>query len=279
MKSLDKFIKSFGLATGIGSVLGAGSLFVVYDIMEKQNEKKSEGLNLVWKGAHLSKGNHRVVITDQFWKAYIPNIDDPIDKEITINGMKKAYEDLNAACDGVSFELCTTESEPAKYGVKKIDKLQKDDIALYVKDIISNSNNVFAQTSFKRAGMFSSENKDISITYKTDALNLVCSKDYLAVPQNAAVYYITVHESMHAMGFAHEEKRDSVMYPQASFFKFDYRFLEDPNHTCLTEKDKLALDKYCVQFYDVEPKYKENGGKQTVSAPQKKVILEEELSF
>ena len=59
---------------------------------------------------------------------------------------------------------------------------------------------------------------------------------------NTYAYTITVHEMMHAMGFAHQEEKDSIMYAYLS-----YKSPKD-----LTEKDKEMLAKYDEVFYDIK---------------------------
>ena len=273
MSGLGLYMCGFG-AVGIPMAGALTYLKVANDI----NDKKTAGLNLMPGDFHMKKGNHRVVITNQFWEAYIPDASE-VDKKITVNGMKKAYKDLNDACSGISFELCTTEDEPTKFGIPKIDKVKKNDIPLYVEDLIDNNKYVLGNAHCENINPFTFEIGKLDITYKKEILDAVYSEKYLNVPHNAVIYDIAVHETMHCMGFAHNEDKDSVMYKQISGYKFDYSFLKDPNYTCLSADDKIALDKYCVEFYGAEPKYKENGGNLTVSSNKSVIKSCEEMSF
>ena len=280
MKNKKKLLKDLGIAVGsticfVGGGLSMTSCASSFSEMLNSNGK---GLNLRFIGAHIKEGIHRVVISNQFWEAYIPEATEE-DKIITINGMKKAYEDLNEACSNVSFELCSTEDEPSKYGVKKIEEIGKNDIVLYVSDIVHENPLALARTEYLAINPLTSEIERSSITFRKSALNASRLNTESLTPQFYVMYSLTIHESMHCMGFWHENSRTSVMYDTSIYGEEYLNNLKNNNYTCLSKEDRLALDKYCVTFYNAAPKYMENVKNVNANHLTKKTIEDEELCF
>ena len=112
-------------------------------------------------------------------------------------------------------------------------------------ETLSDNKYVLASTDWD-INHFTREMRNENITYKRDALFTVW-KEYETLeetlaPKNSFAYYITTHELMHAMGFAHVDTKDSIMYPYVS--------LSSPKD--LTEKDIQNLATYCTTFYGAE---------------------------
>ena len=142
------YLKTFGifvLVGGAGAGLGIGGTKLTFDLIDSHHKNKTAGLPLTKPGAHIKEGTHRVVITDNFWQAIINETEEA--KQLVLNGVSKAYEDLNRLNTKLNFELCTTEDALEKYNIKKIDELKGDEIMLNVtQDIINNNKLVSAIT-------------------------------------------------------------------------------------------------------------------------------------
>ena len=244
-EGFKEFFKYFGLVAGSGLV-GVGLGMALTDGVDAYYRSKTDGLVLLREGAHLKEGTHKVVISDQFYQLLTYETAEQ-DQTLAMNGIKKACEVLNENVKGVQFDLCTTVKDCAeKYSLKQVDGAEKGDITFYLtNDILDNNPNVLGNTDWD-IEHFSRELKDLSITFRSKAMFTVWSlfpedKEVMD-PLNTYAYTITVHEMMHAMGFAHQEEKDSIMYAYLS-----YKSPKD-----LTEKDKEMLAKYDEVFYDIK---------------------------
>ena len=238
------FLKYLGLMVGSAGI-GMGGAFLVTDGVDTYYRNKTDGLVLLREGAHLKEGTHKVIISDQFYQLLTYETAEQ-DQTLAMNGIKKACEVLNENVKGVQFDLCTTVKDCAeKYSLKQVEGAEKGDITFYLtNDILDNNPNVLGNTDWD-IEHFSRELKDLNITFRAKAMFTVWSlfpddKDIMN-PLNTYAYTITVHEMMHAMGFAHQEEKDSIMYALLSY--------SSPKD--LTIKDKQMLAKYDEVFYDI----------------------------
>ena len=218
--------KNMGLLlAGVGLSLGvcSGALF---DGVELYHKHKSDGLVLLKDGAHLKQGMHKVVISDQFYELLTFKTKE-VSQKLVINGIKTAYDRLNEVNTGIQFELCTTVPKIAQdYSIKQVENFDlKNDILLYMTDkYIDDRKDVLAKVDCK-TDFFTRERTNGSIIFKKDSIFSVWkyyddSKQTLA-PQNTCVYTLTLHETLHYMGFAHQDDKNSIMYPHASYENTD----------------------------------------------------------
>lgn len=240
-----KYLGIFVFSAGAGAGISAGGTKLAFDLIDDHYKKMSQGLPLIQPGAHLKEGNHRVVITGDFWQAIVNEPEDA--KKFVMDGISTAYDDLNKLNTKLSFELCTTEDGLEKYNVKKIDEINDQDISLHItEEYISNNQHVMAITNWNKR-MLTREIYDNKITYRKDYLLTAWRsfglKEDILSPYNSVAYAITAHESMHAMGIAHVEA-DSIMRSKSSYYYKD-----------ITQLDKEIIDKYNVVFYGTTPKY------------------------
>ena len=191
-------------------------------------------------------------MTDQFCKLLSYEDTTQEDRDLAINGLKEAYTTLNEYNSKLNFNFCTTNKDFAEqYNIPKVNSIGKRDIPLYLTtDILENNKYVMAKTNWDY-NSFTYEMKDLSITIKKDCLFQVWkvyeTLEETLTPKNSAAYTIAIHETMHAMGFAHVDPKvaESIMNAYVS-----YRSPKD-----LTEFDKQILDKYNVQFYGATPTF------------------------
>ena len=250
MKKFKDLLTYLGIGAGAiaGTGLGFGGAKLAIDLIESNVASKGKGLPLLKAGVHLKEGNHRIVIDDQFYEMLTYETTKE-DQDLAINGIAKAYENLNQLNRGIKFELCTTVPELTNYGLTKVDKVGKSDIPLFVTtENLDGSKNVLAHTNWTY-NFFNGELKDQSITFRKDAL-LTVYTTYDAIeetlaPLNTLAYTVTAHESMHLMGFSHIDDKESIMNTYVSLFS--------PRD--FTEYDKQIIDKYNVEFYHTEPIY------------------------
>ena len=242
---LKGFFEYFGALT-LGGAIGVGGAAALTDGVDAYYRNKTDGLVLLREGAHLKEGTHKVVISDQFYELLTYETTEQ-DQTLAMNGIKTACNTLNENVKGVQFELCTTVKECAeKYSLKQVESVEQGDITFYLtRDILCNNPNVLGDTVWD-IEHFSRELKDLNITFVAKAMFTVWSlfpedKEVMD-PLNSYAYTITVHEMMHAMGFAHQEEKDSIMYAYLS-----YKSPKD-----LTEKDKQMLAKYDEVFYNIK---------------------------
>ena len=250
-RELKEILIWAGVIVG-GGIGGAGGMKLAFDAQESHFANMSQGLPLLKAGAHIKQGNHNVVITDQFFNVLSYNAPQE-DQDFAINGIKESYFTLNKYNSKLNFNLCTTVDQVAKrYDIPKIKSIGKQDIPLYATDgILEGSKYVLAKTDWSLDN-FTYQMKKLSITYRADALyayNMAYStKEETFNPKNATIYAISLHESMHAMGFAHNNKNRTIMNT--------YLSLSSPKD--LTEYDIEMLDKYNVQFYGASPTIQSN---------------------
>ena len=240
---MNKILKIAGVCFTAGGIV-LRSDAVLNDNIKNSNRNNDEKLVLLKEGAHLREGNHRVVITDQFYK--LLTSDEKMPEKIvnvTIDAFKEAYDTLNKYNTGIQFELYTTNKELAeKYNVDYIDYFSNKDIPIYLteKDI-NNDSNVAAALNWK----FNDEKREminLDIVFKYDTVLTFRNGDTLEetlTTKNSYTYSITLHETMHGMGFAHQDTKDTVMYPYTSF--------DTPKD--LTDRDIKMLEKYNEVFY------------------------------
>ena len=237
-KTFAKYLALF--AGAIGGGLGIG--WAATDGVDAYYKSQDNGLALLAPHVHLKKGTHRVVISDQFYEMLTFETE-KTDQDLAINGIKKAYENLNEHLWGINFELCTTANGLDEYGIKKVDTINKEDLPLYMTtEIIDNNKNVLAKTDWDY-NYFGRELKEESITFRKTPLFTVYkiykTDEETMNPLNTYAYTITTHETLHALGLPHTESKDSIMYPYIS--------LSSPKD--LTEKDIEILKTYCTTFY------------------------------
>ena len=244
--SIKRFFTSW---FGLGLVVGAatvGTGLALTDGVDLYYKNKETGLTMLVDYAHMKKGDHKVVISGQFYD-FLTYETPKEDQALAINGIKKACETLNEYTTNLNFDLCTTVDGLEEYGIRKIDSYSnKYDIPLYLTtETLGDNKYVLASTDWD-IDHFTRELKNENITYKRDALFTVWQEydtlEETLAPKNSFAYYITAHELMHAMGFAHVKEKDSIMYPYIS--------LTSPKD--LTEKDIQNLTTYCTTFYGAE---------------------------
>lgn len=230
----------------IGGVAGAGGMYLVMDGIENHYASMSHGIPLFKDGIHMKKGDHKFVITDNFYN--LLSYDTPEeDQKMVIDGLKEAYTTLDNYNSQLNFKLATTVDEVAeKYNIPKVDKIGQQDIPLYMtEEVLDGNKYVMAHTDWKY-NLFSFEMEKLSITFKKNyALSVWNQYDTIEktlAPKNTSVYTTAVHESMHAMGLAHIDDHESIMN---TYVKYN-----SPKD--LTEYDIEILDKYNVQFYGAE---------------------------
>ncbi len=252
-------LKMAGIAI-IGAAIGIGGMNLTLDLVDHHHASVADGLPLLANGVHLKEGEHNVVITEQFDEMLHFGTTEE-DEFLVVNAFKEAYTTLNNYNSKVNFNLCTQDENLAeKYDIPKVDSIGKQDIPLYMTtEVLDNNKNVMAHTNWHYE-LFSHELKDLSITFRKNYLLMVWDEldtiEETLSAHNAAAYTTAVHESMHAMGFAHIDDRASIMNT----------YVKPGTPKDVTEYDIYLLDKYNVQFYGAEPTYTGNI-QEVLSAP------------
>ena len=264
-----------GIGVVTNGIILANMPAITDAIADKTNPyvKLGEGLPLSSKGAHLRQGAHNVVLTESFYEAL--DKDNQFRCDLAVRGIKEAYEDMNKYNKGLSFNLCTTNSELSnKYYIPMAEKLANDDIYIYgTNDILLNSNAILGIAEHNK-NILSCELNDLKITFRLNKLYQIWN-DYmystektLNTPHNSALYSCAVHETMHIMGLRHieESERISILNP----------YLEYCNRE-LTKEDIELLDRYNVQFYNTKSIFEEDNKDVVVTSATKED--EEEMSM
>ena len=241
-KNIKDLVNLLGIIV-IGGGAGIGGTLLAFDAQEKHFANISQGLPLMKGGIHLKKGKHNVVITDQFYELLTYETPQE-DKDLVLNAFKEAYKNLNKYNSKLNFNLCTTVDEVANYyNLPKVSSIGKQDIPLYVTEgVLEGKNGVMAATNWKYDS-FTYEMTNLDITFRKKYL-LAVNKTYDSLeetmnPYNAIAYTTALHETMHTMGFAHIDDKESIMNTYVSY--------TSPKD--LTEYDIELLDKYNIQFY------------------------------
>lgn len=270
-KDILDILKWMGIGA-IGGVAIAGGICLVSDGIQNHYAGMSKGIPLLVDGVHMKKGNHNYVITDKFYYE-LKSYDAPEeDRKMIIDGLKEAYNTLDKYNSQLNFKLCTTVDEVAeKYDIPKVDKIGKQDIALYLTDdVLSNNPYVMANTDWNY-NQLSYEMEKLNITFRSkyafSVWNIYDTLEETLSAKNTAIYTMAVHESMHTMGFRHVDDEVSIMNT--------YSKSSSPKD--LTEYDIKMLDKYNVQFYGAEPTLKTSGDYIKTSATY--TIPEKELEM
>lgn len=258
-KKYGKFtLKDWLIYGSIGGVLGLGIAWGLTDGLDLYYKHKT-GLELIDRNAHLKAGVHDVIITDQFYrlleyedvKSDNKNYEAIKDTEFSIiNGIKKAYEDLNAVNKGIQFNLCAETDKLTEYDIPQKDNVdKKNDLLLYM------SPNKMKSSSPNKATMAITDFDHNDFTGELTNETIIFQRDYMAQrwgtseeladinkfnPINTYAYVLTVHESMHAMGFAHQKGADSIMYP----------YVTKNSPKTLTKKDIAMIKRYNEVFYN-----------------------------
>ena len=235
---------------GLAGVFALGMLgYVLYDNI-RDSQPSSNGLNLVSYNAHLSPGVHKVILTDSFYQHFSDNRTEKY-QDFAIDCVKKAYSDLNTYTTGIKFDLYTQNDGLLKYGFKKAESIDTaNDLPIYVStESLSTDESKASPIAIchHEVNSFSRElhNEYIKV-YKPYIYSIFNSGgktwEQNFNPSNSYFYATLVHETMHAMGFAHQEKKDSVMYL--------YSGRTTPHE--LTEKDIEMIRTYNTTFYKEE---------------------------
>lgn len=261
---LSDILKWMGIIVISGGV-GIGGSMLVIDGIDRHYEKLTGDLPLLVDGAHLKAGTHRVVIGGQFMNMLKYDTTEE-DQDLALRGIAKAYENLNDLnSEKLQFKLCTTEDGLQKYGITKIDKINKNDIPLYITNDFAENPNIMAETDWHYDN-WTRELKDQSITYKKKYLSSVWkayeTMEKTLAAENSLAYTITAHESMHLMGFAHYNGEKSLMNTYST-----------GNNTDFEECDKKMIAKYNETFYNTKTKYSTTYAN---TKPSKKLEFEEE---
>lgn len=240
--------KYFGIGAGAG-LIGVSGTSIMFDSINIYHTNKTNGLNLSQPGLHLKEGNHRVVITDQFYDLLTADGTTELGIKICIDGVKAAIETLNKYNTGIQFKLCTNAPKLAEtYSIEYIEKIDKKDIEFYLtNEDISGKSSTMGETVWD-CNLFTKEIKNARVTYKKNFMYAFWGfdkdKSIMYSPKNYVSYTTTLHETMHVMGFDHTDDTQSIMYPSAEFLA---------SHD-LTEKDIKMIEKYNEVFYKVEQK-------------------------
>ena len=240
-------LKALGL-----TVLGGSALVACGNANQNTNNNYSgytNGLPLVAENVHMQKGEHNYVITEQFYE-YLT--DDILKKnqDMAINGLKEAYSNLDKYTSSLNINLCTTvETLANEYGIKKVDSIGEQDIALYMTND-NLANNALTKTSYNYDST-SKEMKNLSITFKKETTfsvwKLYNNLKELTNPYNTVAYTNALRTGLETMGFRYFNDNKSVMND----------FTEDSPKD-LTDYDIELLDKYCVTFYNAETTLKKS---------------------
>ena len=240
--------KNMGLLlAGVGLSLGvcSGALF---DGIEIYHRVKSDGLVLLKNGVHLKEGNHKVVITDQFYELLTYQTKES-SQYLAISGLKAAYERLNEVNTGVQFELCTTVKELSKkYSVGYTESFDvKNDIPLYLTEEAINNNITVLAKAVTSENFITRETYNNSIIFKKDTIFSTWiyypNPHQTNAPKNTSIYSIAMHETLHIMGFAHTDNECSLMYPEATCDNID-----------LSKEDIEMIARYNEIFYGKKQK-------------------------
>lgn len=236
-----KSSKILGLCA-LSTLLGVGTGIVLTDGVDMIASNRSQGIPLLAGGVHLSEGNHRVIVTEQF--ASLLKDDTEEDKKMIVNAMAKSYDRLNDLCDKIKFDFCTTATSIEELGVKKVENVEEYDIPLYLTThVIDDNPNVLANTDWNYHH-FSRVLYNEAITFRKDAMLTVYKElgtvEETTSPLNTFAYTITLHETLHAMGFSHTDNKGSIMYPYISAFS-----VKD-----LSKSDEDMIKKYNEVFYN-----------------------------
>lgn len=246
-KSKDSFNKYLILGAGAvvgGFTVGAIGLTLLDSIRDSQ--ASSNGLNLVSYNAHLKSGVHKVILTNSFYENFADGRSEKY-QDFAITCVKKAYEDLNKHITGIKFDIYTENDGLVKYGFKKAESIDlTNDLPIYLsKEPLSGENgktSAIATTSWQINDVTRELYGEKIVVYNNYVYMIFnASKTWEEnfVPSNSYFYAALIHETMHAMGFAHQNNNDSVMYPYSG---------RNTNHE-LTEKDIDMLKTYDTTFY------------------------------
>ena len=277
-KKSSEGLKWTGIALSgvLASVTATGGAMLAFDQIITNLDNTDNGIPLVKGGLHLSKGEHRVVLTDQFCSYFDQRSD--IQQNLIMGAFKEVYKNLNEYNSCLDFKLCTTNEDVSKkFFIPKIDAgdINQTDISFRVKKESKENENKYIAYTSGTYNTLTREQLDMVITFNDYYMNHVreiySDRNQTFSPKNSLLYVVTAHETMHTMGFAHIEDVDSVMYPKTRADIKDF-----------TEYDKQILDKYNVVFYGAEPTYQEskasseeNSYSSYISSKQS----EEEMSF
>ena len=234
-------------------VLGIGGAIGLIELKEDIDQRKSNGLALIEDGAHLKQGNHNFVITDEFY-SYL-KYEDELDQKLVVDSFKQVYKNFNELnSNKLKFTLCTTSEEASKkYDLPKVNSFSKYDVPFYItEEDIEGKPSTIASTKHD-IDYFTRELNNESILFKKNYLfavyNMYDTTEEIIAPSNSLAYTVCAHETMHAMGFAHQSK-DSILYP----------YMPSP-YKDFTEKDKELLVKYNQTFYNATPDWVTNQDK------------------
>ena len=251
-KKDDSSIKYIGLGAAVlvgGFAIGALGVTLFDNIRDSQ--PSSNGLQLVSYNAHLKEGIHRIVLTNSFYDLYTDGRSTKW-QNYAINCVKKAYTDLNKYNSGIKFDIYTQNDGLLKYGFKKAETID------YMHDIPLNlTTDPLKSDDGKRSAIAITDYQINDTTRELHNQSITVYKPYVYaifkstgkweddfVPSNSYFYATLVHETMHAIGFAHQNSKDTVMYPYSGI---------NTAHE-LTDKDIEMLKTYNTTFYS-ETKY------------------------
>ena len=235
-KNIGLKIAKIGLSLGICG----GALF---DGLETYHIIKSNGLVLLKNGVHLKEGNHKVIITDQFYELLTYQTKES-SQYLAISGLKAAYERLNEVNTGVQFDLCTTDKELSKkYSIEYTESFDtKNDIPLYLTEEAINNDITVLAKAVTSENFVTRETYNNSIIFKKDTIFSTWiyypNPHQTNAPKNTSIYSIAMHETLHLMGFAHTDNEYSLLYPEATCDNID-----------LSKEDIKMIAKYNEVFY------------------------------
>lgn len=245
-KDILDILKWAGIFVLVGATV-VNKAYMIMDIIRSYHTGKSQGLPLLANDIHLKKGDHNFVITDSFYSELTNSNFSEESKKMIIDGLKEAYTTLDYYNSQLNFKLATTVDEAAeKYSITKVNKVGKQDIALYMTDkVLKNNENIMANTESQH-NPFNYEIENVNITFRTKYANAIWQAydtiEETLAPKNTVIYTMAVHEGMHAMGFAHIDDHESIMNT----------YTKENTPRDLTEYDIEMMDKYNVQFYGAE---------------------------
>lgn len=204
MKKLLIFI-SLALLSFIGGFAIGG----VAEVIRTENLDRE----LVCENAHITEGTHQLIITDQFMET----LDNSVyqDKNNTLNNINNACIRLNDVLSHVKFKLVLESHEIIT---------NENDIPVYLSNDYLKDNSCVGLCTHElgKNGLLINQ----TLSFRT--WDLLGNRGY----------QLALHELMHAIGFAHQEK-DSVLISGL-----------EKSPTDLTEKDIELLQNYERRFYE-----------------------------
>ena len=245
-KRLDLY--EWMLIIGASYTLGIGVAIGATKLHEYKYAKMGEGLPLLEKGGHINAGNHKFVITENFYNIFVTGRTDD-ERQFAVDCINQACEDLNKYNSCLSFELCSTVEQMADYGVKTINSYSSDDdIELYLSVGDIDGSEITLGSTHYVLDWKNYNLKDKYIVMRNDVVlarwkNLFVSPEEYNDPYNSYMYTVTTHEALHAMGFAHREGQTIMVKSMSKAY----------NH--LFDSDIYYMDRYNVQFYGAKPTY------------------------